>query len=327
MKKIIISFKTILVLSLICGFALTATAQDYYPTEIGNTWVFRTSDGTEERTYSIEEPETDEDEGIVILRIRTETLGTDTVDNDLYFISDDAGDLKLHRARTEEGATFGVAEPILDPPALFFPASLPVGRTWDIVTVAELNLVGEATTTSTIEVVAIEDVETPIGTIENCVKLEIRRKSVTALVAIRTTAIQWLGPDIGPVKYEDVDQGIVYELQSYNLVETPAEVPETPEEPSVETPEEPTVETPEEPTVETPEEPTVETPEEPAIETPEEPAESSFNIALESGLNMISIPLMPAEPYTAKSLAEKLSATVVIKIRYRKTSIRRLFSS
>ncbi len=499
MKKIILSFKTILVLSLICGFALTATAQDYYPTEIGNTWVFLTSDGAEKRTYSIEEPEADEDEGIVILRILTETLGTDTVDNDAYFISDDAGDLKLHRIRTEEGA-FGIAATTLDPPALFFPAGLPVGRTWDIITVVELDLVGTATTTSTIEVVAIEDVETPIGTIENCVKLEIRRKSVTALTVIRTTAIQWLGPDIGPVKYEDVDQGIVYELQSYNLVETPAEVPETPEEPSVETPEEPSVETPEEPSVETPVPPKVENavislkssaitapsvgeqleidvnitggkgiasygmllaydstalkyidstrgnylpqggiwispalsndggyelklslgdstqsgktvstpllepgefsvdnfffaiPEPPPSEfvmpdaqyraisilasspldaggnlisadgdgtlvtfrfevveakqtnvalvdvnladindaplgavgqgdefifsvlTIEEPAESSFNIALESGLNMISIPLMPAEPYTAKSLAEKLSATIVIKL-------------
>ena len=322
------SFKAILVLTLICGLALTATAQDYYPTDIGNTWVFLTTDGTEKRTYSIEEPETDEGEGIIILRILTETVGTDAVDNDAYFISDDAGDLKLHRTRLEEG-TFGIAAAMLDPPALFFPADLPLGRIWDITTVTELNLVGTATTTSTIEVVAIEDVETPIGTIENCVKLEIRRKIVTALVTLRTTSIQWLGPDIGPVKYED-DQGIVYELQSYNLVEPSAEEPEEPAVP--ETPEEPeTPETPEEPAP--PEEPeTPETPEEPEVpdipdepETPEMPDEpvppeepevpkSTFNISLVSGLNLISIPLMPEMPYTAKSLAEKLSATIVIKL-------------
>ena len=41
---------------------------------------------------------------------------------------------------------------------------------------------------------------------------------------------------------------------------------------------------------------------------------SSFDVALESGLNMISIPLMPAEPYTAKSLAMMLGASVVIKL-------------
>ena len=323
--------KLILVLSLVCSFALTATAQDYYPTTIGNTWVILSEDGAERRTYSIEEPENDEGEGIIILRIFTETLGTDTVDNDVYYISDDAGDLKLHGIRTEEGA-FGIAEATLDPPALFFPAALPVGRTWDITTVAELDLVGTATTTSTIEVVDTEDIKTPGGTFENCVKLEIRRKSVTALAVIRTTAYQWLAPDVGPVKYEDVQLGIVYELQSYNLVEeTPAET-EMPEEPTVETPEKPILEpeTPEEPTEEpeTPEEPTVETPEKPILEpeTPEEPTEEpetpekptvmpkTFDVKLKTGLNMISIPLMPAEPYTAKSLAAMLGASVVIKL-------------
>ncbi len=282
--------KLILVLSLICSFALTVTAQDYYPTTVGNTWVFLSQDGAERRTYSIEESDNDADAGIIVLRIVTETLGTDTVDTDLYFISDDNGDLKLHRIRTEEGA-FGIAAATLDPPALFFPADLPVGRTWDVVTVAELDLVGTATTTSTITVVDSEELETPAGTFENCVKLEIQRKSATALATIRTDSYQWLAPDVGPVKYEN-DQGIVYELQSYNLVqETPAE-PETPEEPAVETPTE----------TETPEEPIT------PIKT------SSFDITLESGLNMISIPLMPAEPYTAKSLATMLSSTVVIKL-------------
>ncbi len=368
MIKYISSFKAIVVLSLICGFALTATAQDYYPTDIGNTWVFLSADGTEKRTYSIEAPEADEGEGIIILRIFTETIGTDTVDNDVYYISDDAGDLKLHRTRLEEGA-FGIAAAMLDPPALFFPADLPLGKKWDIVTVTELDLVGTATTTSTIEVVAIEDVETPIGTIENCVKLEISRRVVTALAVLRTTSFQWLGADIGPVKFQD-DQDIVYELHSYDLVQATAEQPETPETPAesdtseeVTVPTEPDTSAPTEPdtsvptesdtseevTVPTepdtsvptepdtsvptesdtsgevtvPEPPTepTETPEEPETpvvpetpsETPEEP-KSTFNVSLVSGLNLISIPLMPEEPYTAKSLAEKLSATIVIKL-------------
>lgn len=168
--------KPILVFSLICCLALTAAAQDYYPTTIGNTWVFLSADGAERRTYTIEEPDTDEAEGIIILRIYTETLGTDAVDDDVYYISDDAGDLKLHRTRLEEG-TFGIAAAILDPPALFFPADLPLGRTWDVMTTTELNLVGTANTTSTITVDAIEDVETPIGTIENCVKLSKEKSS------------------------------------------------------------------------------------------------------------------------------------------------------
>ena len=44
---------------------------------------------------------------------------------------------------------------------LIFPAALPVGHTWVVVTETVLKLVGAATTTSTLEVVAIEDVESP----------------------------------------------------------------------------------------------------------------------------------------------------------------------
>ena len=39
-----------------------------------------------------------------------------------------------------------------------------------------------------------------------------------------------------------------------------------------------------------------------------------FEMALASGLNMISLPLMPAEPHTASSFAEMIGATVVIRL-------------
>ena len=64
--------------------------------------------------------------------------------------------------------------------------------------------------------------------------------------------------------------------------------------------------------VEAPAEPEVEAPPEPVVEEPPEPVISNFDVTLGPGLNMISIPLMPEEPYTAKSLAEMLGATVVI---------------
>ncbi|MCY3551612.1 MAG: spondin domain-containing protein, partial [Candidatus Poribacteria bacterium] len=56
----------------------------------------------------------------------------------------------------------------------------------------------------------------------------------------------------------------------------------------------------------------VEAPPEPEPEP--EPIVPGFDVTLGPGLNMISIPLMPAEPYTAKSLAEMLGATVVIRL-------------
>ena len=53
----------------------------------------------------------------------------------------------------------------------------------------------------------------------------------------------------------------------------------------------------------------------PAPEPPPEPVYPTYDVTLASGLNMISVPLMPVdEPFTAKSLAMKLGATVVIKL-------------
>ena len=42
------------------------------------------------------------------------------------------------------------------------------------------------------------------------------------------------------------------------------------------------------------------------------PIPNSFDVELSAGLNMVSLPLMPAEPYTARSFMEKFGATVVI---------------
>ena len=68
----------VLVLSLVCSFTLTATAQNYYPSEIGNTWTLLSADGTEQRTYEILEAEGIESEGLFLLKISTHVIGTET---------------------------------------------------------------------------------------------------------------------------------------------------------------------------------------------------------------------------------------------------------
>ena len=361
--KFVSRLMPILVLSLVCSFTFTAVAQNYYPAEVGNMWVLLSTDGTERRTYAFEGPETVDGQELILLKIIKETVGTDVVAFDNSWITVDAeGDQLLHQVAFDRGA-FGIAEATYDPPVINFPAALPVGHTWVVVTETVLKLVGAATTTSTLEVVAIEDVETPIGVFKDCVKVETNRKAVTALTVLRENEILWLAPDVGPVKFQDTNE-IVFELESYNLVAAPAEEPpvepEVVEEPIAEEPpvepevvEQPTTEEPpvepevaeesvaEEPpaepevveqpttedvpveeappTEETPvEEPTPEEP--PAVPEVEEPMPEpvvegpGFDVTLEPGLNMISIPLMPAEPYTAKSLAEMLNATTVIQL-------------
>ena len=298
----------ILVLSLVCSFTLTAAAQNYYPSAIGNTWTLMSVDGTEERTYSLKEPDIAVDAGVLLLKIATAVVGTETVDIDNYYVTVDAEGIKLHQSVTDEGA-FGIAEAQFDPPASFFPLPLVVGDAWQIVAETELKLVGATTSTTSAEVVALETVTTPAGTFENCVKIQLNRRVVTRLVTTRATSYQWLAPDVGPVKYQN-DQDVVYELANYILQSDAME--ETAEETVVEetATEEPTAE-------ETAAEETVEVvepvaPEEPATGEPVIQAGPSFNLALEPGLNLISVPLMPAEPYTARSLADMLGATVVI---------------
>ena len=347
--------KPFLVLSIICGFALTATAQNYYPLEVGNTWVLESTDGAERLTYSITGPETIDGQALEVLNIATNLASDPTgepIDLDRYFVTLNDEGILLHQTVTDEGA-FGIAEATFDPPATFFPTALPVGHKWEVVTQTELQLVGPVTSTSTIEVVAIEDVETPAGIFQNCVRLDIKRKVDTALSVVRYEFLQWLAPDVGPVKFQNVLQNITYELQSYDLVEPIAEdmqpaeetteevteettEEETTEEVTEETPQETTEEeTTEEVTEETPqetaeeetteevteetqetaeEETEVEVPEEPMVEAPMMPKAYGFDLTLAPGLNMISLPLMPAEPYTAKSLAAMLEATLVIRL-------------
>ena len=334
--------KPFLVLSITCGFALTATAQNYYPAEVGNTWALLSTDGTERRTYAFEGPETVNGQELILLNISKEVVGTDTVTFDKSWITvDEDGNQLLHQVAFDRGV-YGIAEATYDSPALSFPAALPLGHTWEVVTETVLKLVGAATTTSTLEVVAIEDVETPIGVFKDCVKIETHRAAVTAIATIREAEILWLAPDVGPVKFQD-SQEIVFELESYNLVEptAPEDMPaveettdevteettqETTEEVTEETTEEVTEETTEETTEEVTEETTEEITEEVTEETTEEttevevPAEPmmpktyGFDVTLDPGLNMISMPLMPAEPYTAKSLAAMLDATLVIRL-------------
>ena len=312
--KFVFWLTPLLVLSLVCSFVPTAMAQNYFPLMVGNTWVLLSTDGAERRSYTFEGPETVDGEEFILLKITKETVGTDVVafDKSWVTVAGD-GEIILHQVAFDRGA-FGIAEATYDPPVTNFPAALPLGHMWEIVTETELKLVGAVTTTSALEVVAIEDVETPIGVFKDCVKVETERKAVTALTIVRENEFLWLAPDVGPVKFQDSNE-IVFELESYNVVEAPAaeeappaeETPVAEEAPAVEEapPAEevaPVEEVP--PTEDAP----AETPEEPVVEGP------GFDVTLEPGLNMISIPLMPAEPYTAKSLAEMLDATAIIQL-------------
>ena len=210
---------TTLIVTLLCAFVSTASAQNYYPSDIGNTWVLESTDGAERATYTLEpsEEEAFSGEQFRTLKIITEALRTSSVNTNTFLIEIETEGLKLHKVVAELGDVFGIARIEFSPPAVFFPPTLQVGEVWETLGETEVNLAGPVTILSVNEVVDIEEVVTPAGTFENCLKIRVLTKTSTASGASRSTSYQWLAPDIGPIKFQ-TDQDVVFELISFNLV-------------------------------------------------------------------------------------------------------------
>ena len=203
---------------LIFGFTVMASAQNYYPTTTGNTWVMESEDKAERLTYTVEtSDESINGQDLALLKITTETLGTDSIITEKYLINFDEDGIKLYKIEVELGPVFGVATAVLYPPALFYPLSLAIGDSWELTTDSEVNLVGPITFTSTNEVILVEDVVTPARTFKNCLKIRMRTKTTSTSSITRATTYQWLAPNFGPVKFEN-SQDIVYELVNSNLL-------------------------------------------------------------------------------------------------------------
>ena len=206
---------------LFCAFAGTTNAQNYYPADIGNIWVLESEDSAEQITYAIGTThERFNGEQGHILRITSAILGTGSENASTFSMQVDEEGIKLHKIVTEFGDIFGTARVTFSPPALFFPAKLEPAVTWEIRGETLVNLIGNVIFSSVSEIVAVEDVDTPRGTFKNCLKIQMRTKSIAALGASRSTSYQWLAPDIGPVKLE-TDQNIVFELVRSNLIGNP----------------------------------------------------------------------------------------------------------
>ena len=236
MKKAIFfrRLKPVLVLMLACGFTFTAAAQNYYPAEVGNTWVLENADIEERRTYSLEGPETVNGTEVITLKIETEALDIgELVDTDKYFLTVGSEDIKLHGTVLEEAAIGGIVTTDFSTPATFFPINLTVGDQWQIVADAKVKLslgleIGGKSTTN-LEVVAFEDLETPAGTFQNCAKVALALEfSAGGFINVDSITYQWLAPDVGPVQYQNSDS-LIFTLVNTNVLTAPEE-PDTTEE-------------------------------------------------------------------------------------------------
>ena len=194
--------------------SVAMAASNYYPMDIGNVWVLESQDGTERSTYTVEATG---EKQVRLLKMRTETLGTDVASTNRAFVEVAEDGLKLHKIVSELGSVFGVANVEFSPPATFFPSPMKLGTSWELEATTDVTLLGPVTITTTAEVIALEDVVTPAGTFKHCFKIRMRSKTRSALITSRSTLYQWLAPDLGPVRLE-TDQDIVFELIYSNLI-------------------------------------------------------------------------------------------------------------
>ena len=225
--------KPVLVLSFAYFFAFAAIAQNYYPADIGNTWVFESVDGEERTTYTLEGPETIDGQERILLKIRTEELSTGEVDTDKYFLTVGGEAIELHRTVLELKDPPAIVTADFPTPATFFPLQLVLGDKWQIAADADAKLeIGLALSGSSItnlEVVGFEDVITPVRTFQNCAKVLLDLNfTVGGFLNIDSNTHQWFAPDIGPVQFENSD-GLIFGLISSNLLTEPEE-PDTTEE-------------------------------------------------------------------------------------------------
>ena len=221
-KMFLCWLKAVFVLGFIYSSAFTAAAQNYYPAEVGNTWVLEREDAEEQRTYSLEGPETVNGTEVITLKIETEELSTGELDTDKYFLTVGTEDIKLHGTVLEEG-DLGTVTADFPTPATFFPLHLSLGDKWQIVADAEVKLgilpiTGKSTTN--LEVVGFETLETPAGTFHNCAKVALALRFSASFVNLESTTYQWLAPDVGPVQYENSDN-LLFKLVSTNLPTEP----------------------------------------------------------------------------------------------------------
>ncbi len=224
------SLVPVLVMGIAYSFLSTAAAQNYYPADIGNTWVLESVDGEERSTYTLEGSETADGEERILLKIRTEELSTGESDTDQYFLTVGDEAIELHRIVLEDEVATLTAD--FPTPATFFPLQLELSDKWQIQADADVMLGGGLTitgkSTTNLEVVAFEDVVTSAGTFENCAKVRLELMLTTPFLNLDSTTYQWFASDIGPVQYENSDS-LIFDLVSSNLLTTPEE-PETTEE-------------------------------------------------------------------------------------------------
>lgn len=206
-----------LLIAIVCGSISRVHAQNYYPDEVGNTWILRSKDGIEERLVTIEGPETIRNESLKVISDGTYAVSNPGSNNpNKFFIKATPNAVQIFRAT----ATIQGFDATIDysPPETFLPVPIELGTEWTVVGEAKVVLFGveiKIPTTNVAKVAALEDVTVPAGTFRDCLKIE-QQFSTSGLVTSSQESAMWLAPDFGLVKSLN-SNGVIFELIESNV--------------------------------------------------------------------------------------------------------------
>ena len=258
-------FRIVLSLLFIFGFSATIIANehsnDYFPHTIGSFWVYEDQDGNELTRRAVAEEEI---EGKTYHAFNYEPILEDWADYDyhihshLYQVNEEGvtfwvgGDVqKSVEARlTKEVEAFGkIHETNFDllydieveaqDPFYVLPTSVTFNEKWDIAQIkAKVTMttdppqdpeevILEFTIVETGKVLGTENVETPVGTFEDCLKIEYRTATEVAIDANasgesnppgESVTTLWVAPNIGIVKFHQEAEDILLTVITHSQV-------------------------------------------------------------------------------------------------------------
>ena len=206
-------FISLLSVVIVCGAVSYGQAQNYYPDDLGNTWILRSEDGLEERVVTIEGPETIGPEVLKVISDGTYPVSDPASNNpNKFFIKTTPDRVLIFRAT----ATIqGIAVTInYSPPETFLPVPIKLGTEWTVTGEARLGFLS-IPVTNVAKVVAVKDVTVPVGTFHDCLEIE-QEISASGLLSFSTKSTMWLAPDFGLVKSLS-SSDIVFELIDHNI--------------------------------------------------------------------------------------------------------------
>ena len=259
-------FRVIFSLLLIFGFSATLIGKEkadtYFPHAIGSYWVYEDQDGNELTRRVIENKDID---GETYHAFSYEPTFEDWADYDyhihplLYQVGEErvtfwVGDdvKKAVKARlTKEVETFGkIHEANFDllsdieveaqDPFYVLPTSVTFNEKWDAAQIkAKVTMtpdppqdpedtICEFTIVETGKVLGTENVETPVGTFEDCLKIEYRTATEVAIFAHgasgeshppgESVTTLWVAPNVGIVKFHQEAEDILLTIIAHSQV-------------------------------------------------------------------------------------------------------------